>query len=58
MHFYGLEVPENAGGQVNEKMGGSFFWPFLLFRPLFSIEKVNFIEIFFFITVKAVNIHN
>ena len=51
-------MPDNAGGRVNEKMGGPFFWPFLVFQPLFPIEKVNFIEIFFFITVKAVNIHN
>ena len=51
-------MPETAGERVAEKMGGPFFRPFLPFRPLFPIEKVNVIEIFFFIMVKAVNIHN
>ena len=51
-------MPENAGGQIAEKMGGPFFWPFLLFQPLFPMKKVNLSEIFFFVMVKAVNIHN
>ena len=51
-------MPDNAGGRVNEKMGGPFFWPFLNFWPLFHIEQVNFDEISFFTMVKAVNIHN